>query len=304
MPEWLEDNRLKWIVTKTQDEMNVTRFLIQMASGVPMQAIREALRNRDVRVDGVRVTGEERVHTGQIVVAYWPKRFVAVKESRNIPVVYEDEHILLVNKPQGLIAQNEPDLPQGDSASDRVLLYLREKGDEGPLFLCHRLDVMTGGLLLFARDEASYEILLEAFEERTLDKIYTCQVKGCPEERDRTLVGWLRKDARNARVSVTDEMRPGAVKIETRYHVEKTGENAVLKVELLTGKTHQIRAHLAHIGHPILGDDKYGDRALNRKLGIRRQQLYATSLTFHVGGILSYLEGKNFTIPCSLLEAL
>ena len=109
---------------------------------------------------------------------------------------------------------------------------------------------------------------------------------------------YLRKDAEIARVAVTDYPARGAQEIVTAYRVLEAGEQSRLEVELITGRTHQIRAHLAHIGHPILGDDKYGDRALNRRLGLRRQQLWATRLVVHAEGALAYLNGKEFTTEC------
>ena len=109
---------------------------------------------------------------------------------------------------------------------------------------------------------------------------------------------YLRKDAQLSRVAVTDYPARGALEIVTGYRVIEAGEYARLEVELMTGRTHQIRAHLAHIGYPILGDDKYGDRALNRQLGLRRQQLWATRLVFHADGALAYLNGRTFTVDC------
>ena len=107
---------------------------------------------------------------------------------------------------------------------------------------------------------------------------------------------FLRKDAQISRVSITDYPARGALGITTAYRVIESGRHTKLEVELITGRTHQIRAHLAHIGHPILGDDKYGDRLLNRELGIRRQQLWATRLVFHAEGALSYLNGRAFSV--------
>lgn len=109
---------------------------------------------------------------------------------------------------------------------------------------------------------------------------------------------YLRKDAQLSRVAVTDYPVRGAQEIVTGYRVTEGGAYARLEVELITGRTHQIRAHLAHIGHPILGDDKYGDRLLNRQLGLRRQQLWATRLVMHAGETLAYLDGRSFSVDC------
>ena len=153
-------------------------------------------------------------------------------------------------------------------------------------------------LLLLTKDDAAYEAAREAFEQRTMEKFYTCRTKGCPAKQEAVIHAYLRKDAQLSRVAVTDYPARGALEIITGYPVLEPGEYARLEVELMTGRTHQIRAHLAHIGHPILGDDKYGDRALNRRLGLRRQQLWATRLVFHAGGALAYLDGKAFSVDC------
>ena len=156
-----------------------------------------------------------------------------------------------------------------------------------------------GGLLLLVKDDEAFESAMEAFSSRSFQKFYTCRVKGCPARSEAVMEAWLRKDAQISRVSVTDYPARGALSITTGYRVIQPGENALLEVELITGRTHQIRAHLAHIGHPILGDDKYGDRMLNRQLGVKRQQLWATRLVFHAEGALSYLNGRSFSVKHS-----
>ncbi len=292
------------IVTKEKDGLMLSRLLTQEAADVPQWAIREVIKKRDVRIDGVRIAGDVRVSEGQEIRVFWPKSIVAPREKRALPipeVVFEDAHVLLIDKPQGLASQNEDHPLEGDSALTRVLAYLAEKGEETDhVHLCHRLDVQTGGLLLFVKDEAAYESAYQAFTDRTFRKIYTCRVKGCPAQREATMRAYLRKDAQLARVVVTDYPARGAQEIVTAYSVIEAGENALLEVELITGRTHQIRAHLAHIGHPILGDDKYGDRMLNRQKNIRRQQLFATKLEFNAQGALAYLNGRVFTAKCPL----
>lgn len=206
---------------------------------------------------------------------------------------------LLIVKPQGLPSQEEGDPLSGDTALTRAIAHVAAEGERTDCVrLCHRLDVQTGGLLLLTKDDEAYASAVEAFRARTVRKFYVCRVKGCPAVREATLRAWLRKDAENARVSVTDYPAPGAQEIATAYRVLEGGETSRLEVELLTGRTHQIRAHLAHIGHPILGDDKYGDRALNRRLALRRQQLWAESLLFQAQGALSYLNGRRFEARC------
>lgn len=294
---------MQMIVPAEKDGLMLSQLLVQMAADVPMWAIKEAMKKRDVRIDGARISGDVRVHAGQEIRVFWPKAVVAGKQQdKTLPkpeIVFEDERVLLINKPQGIPSQNEENPLAGDSALTRVLAYLKAAGkDTEHVHLCHRLDVQTGGLLLFVKDDESFDSAMQAFSERSFRKFYTCRVKGCPAKREALMEAWLRKDAQISRVSVTDYPARGALEITTGYRVIEPGENALLEVELITGRTHQIRAHLAHIGHPILGDDKYGDRMINRQLGVRRQQLWATRLEFHAEGALSYLNGRSFSVKC------
>lgn len=288
-------------VPKDKDGLLLSQFLIQMAGDIPVRAIRETMKNRDVRVDGVRIAGDMRVSEGQEIRVFWPKS-VLTAEKKPLPspdIVFEDDRVLLINKPQGIASQNEEDPSLGDTALTRAVTYLKgqdEKTDR--VHLCHRLDVQTGGLLLIVKDDEAYESAVRAFSDRTFRKFYTCRVKGCPARHEETMRAYLRKDAQISRVVVTDYPARGAQEIVTAYRVMEAGECARLEVELITGRTHQIRAHLAHIGHPILGDDKYGDRMLNRRLGLRRQQLWATRMEFFAEGALAYLNGRSFSVKC------
>lgn len=285
-------------VTGDKDGMMLSRLLVQVAD-VPQWAVKEAMKNRDVRIDGVRVNGDVRVQEGQEIRVYWPKAALSEKMKKPLPVVFEDEHIILIDKPQGLPSQNEENPLAGDSALTRVIAMQQEQGNKtDQIHLCHRLDVQTGGLLLLVKDDEAYQAALEAFSKRTIRKFYTCRVKGCPTQKEAILHAYLRKDAQLARVVVTAYPARGSQEIVTGYRVVEAGEQARLQVELITGRTHQIRAHLSHIGHPILGDDKYGDRSLNRELGVRRQQLWATKLIMQAGGALAYLNGRTFETEC------
>lgn len=288
-------------VSREQDGLLLTALLRRCAPDVPPWAVREALKRRDVRIDGERTGQDVRVRAGQEVRAFFPKSAVAAQE-RTLPapkVIFEDGHVLIIDKPQGIASQSEENPLKGDTALTRVIQYLQAKGeDTKQVHLCHRLDVQTGGLLMLTKDEAAFESARQAFSERTFQKFYTCLVKGCPAQREAVMHAYLRKDAEIARVAVTDYPARGAQEIVTGYRVLEAGAQSRLEVELITGRTHQIRAHLAHIGHPILGDDKYGDRLLNRQLGLRRQQLWATRLIIRADGALSYLNGRAFSTDC------
>ncbi len=291
---------MQFTVTREKDGMMLSKLLLQVGD-MPPWAVKQAMKKRDVRVDNVRISEDVRIHEGQDIRVYWSKEALTAQTQNKpaLPIIFEDEHVLVINKPQGLQSQNEENPLVGDSALTRVLAAKKESGEQtDQIRLCHRLDVQTGGLLMFTKDEASYEAALEAFEKRTMEKYYTCRVKGCPAKQKAVMHAYLRKDAQLSRVAVTDYPARGALEIVTGYRVLEAGEYARLEVELITGRTHQIRAHLAHIGHPILGDDKYGDRALNRKLGLKKQQLWSTRLVFHASGVLAYLEGKSVSVDC------
>ena len=293
---------MQFIVSRERDGWLLSAILRQEAAEIPIWAIKEAIKKRDVRVNGEKITADVRVKAGQEIRVFFPKAVLAQQEKKSLPlpeIVFEDERILLVNKPQGIPSQNEDKPLEGDSALTRAIAYLKAQGKRtDSLHLCHRLDVQTGGLLLFAKDDEAFDSARAAFSERTFQKFYTCRVKGCPAMAQAHMRAYLRKDAEISRVAITDYPARNSLPIETAYRVIQPGEHARLEVELITGRTHQIRAHLAHIGHPILGDDKYGDREINRQLGIRRQQLWATRLVVHAGGALAYLNGRSFEAKC------
>lgn len=282
-------------VPKGQASTPLAAFLTRALPDVPAWALKECLKRRDVKRLGVRLGAEDAVSGGDLLRVYLPK--AALKTSApQLDVVYEDARVLLVNKPQGLSV--DADEGGGDTLLLRARRYLAAQGGEGAaLSLCHRLDNKTGGLLLLAKDVQALEAAEEAFRLRTIRKTYTCRVVGCPKPREAVLTAYLLKDAERARVRVVERPLPGAQKIVTGYRVIETeGGFSRLSVELITGRTHQIRAHLAFIGCPIVGDDKYGLREVNRSARVRGQQLWATRMELHAGGALSYLDGRAFEV--------
>ena len=170
------------------------------------------------------------------------------------------------------------------------------------IFPCHRLDRNTTGLVLFAKNEEALNILLDKFKNREIEKHYKALVYGIPRKKEDTLTAYLFKDAKKSLVYISDVPKKGYEKIITSYKViscNNKNNTSLLDVNLHTGKTHQIRAHLAHIGYPIIGDGKYGDREINKKFGYKYQQLCSRSLRFCFktdAGILNYLNNKNVSI--------
>ncbi len=210
-------------------------------------------------------------------------------------LVYTDARLLVVAKRAGIEVTAE------DGGKDS--LQARLTPIYGELYPVHRLDANTEGLLLFARDEAAQTALLFAFSEDRIEKYYHALVYGRIQEKSSTLSAWAIKDAERARLLVYDAPRQGALSIKTGYRVLAQAEDRTLvEIRLYTGRTHQIRAHMAHIGHPVLGDDKYGDREVNKAAGLKRQALvsYRTVLHEPESSELDYLDGREFVCPWDL----
>ena len=273
------------IVPQEAEGMRLDGYIALSMPLLPAYAVRDAFAKRDVKMDGKRCAAGTIVIPGAQVMLYTD--FAA-----ELPVVYEDERVLLINKPAGISCDDD------GRGGMTVLTVLKERanGAYTPR-LCHRLDNPTSGLLLLCKDGESEGLLLSAFRERRMEKIYQCLVRGEMRPPADTKEAFLLKDAERARVRIVTHETPGAVPIATRYEtLAFDGTISRLRVTLLTGRTHQIRAHMAFLSHPILGDDKYGDRALNRRMKARTLKLCAVEMTFHAGGALSYLDGKTFSV--------
>ena len=275
--------------TRVPDEVgsiSLMRAMRQAWPLLPERALRDALKKRDVLVNGQRLSSNQNIKPGDEIVLY------TSCAQRDIPIVFEDEHFLLVNKPAGVNSDRNVSSPFS------LISWAEERaaGVYQP-FLCHRLDNQTSGLCLMAKDEASADAAKAAFKTRDIVKTYQCIVLGTPQPSEATLIAYLTKDAAKAKVKIRAKQVAGAREIVTAYRVLAPGEMARLEVRLLTGRTHQIRAHLAYIGHPILGDDVYGSRSLNRDKGQPGVKLCAVSLAFPPDSVLESLRGRTFSVP-------
>ena len=279
------------MIPKGQPVMRLDSYIFRALPELPKKAVREAFSHRDVKMGGRRARPEDPLVPGALV-----QIFTMCQAQEPFRPVYEDENILLANKPAGISVQRDAG---GGATMEELAARYMEKTRPGsrPPVLCHRLDHQTCGLLAFAKTPEAEEALLWAFKERKLDKRYACLVHDTPAPAEGEARAYLIKDAQKARVRVAERPAPGALPIITGYRVLEAGSLCRLEARLITGRTHQLRAHLAYLGHPILGDDVYGDRQWNKEQKCRRLCLCACRLTFYAGGALEYLDGRTFTVP-------
>lgn len=277
------------IIPPEADGMKTDLFMRRILPDLPESVLRRIFSARDVKLDGIRVSRDVPVHAGQTLSVFLPSAAAGVD---SLHVVYEDEDILLVNKPSGICVVS--DETGGFSLEDLCRLHV-PAGSFQPV-PCHRLDNKTSGLCLFAKNENARCILLDVFRQRRVEKYYTCLVRGMMKPPASVCSAWLLKDASKAVVQILDREVPGSRPIITGYETLSAGPVSRLRVHLITGRTHQIRAHLAALGHPVLGDDLYGDRSFNRQQKCRSLRLCATELTLSTGGLLPAVDGKTFEI--------
>ncbi len=266
--------KLSFITTKSD---NIINHLTE--KGFAYNYINKLLRSKDIKVDKKPIKENIIVDEGkEITVFYQP---VQNTNSPKIEIIYEDDNILIINKPKGIEVEGENSLTKLLNA-----------------FAVHRLDRNTTGLMVFAKNKISQNILLDAFKNHNITKKYMAEVAGKANFKNKVFKAFLVKDSKNGIVKIFQKQVKGAKEIITIFNTVKISqESSLIECSLLTGRTHQIRASLAYLGYPIIGDSKYGKNEINRKFKEKSQKLHCFYLKFNkLEKPLSYLSGKEFVI--------
>lgn len=287
-------------------------YLGDLYPNLKSSVIEKALKKGDVKVNNTRQRRNILLNEGDTIKFYLTDEQLGANQP--LEIVYEDENLLIMNKMPGISCIDDKFTGTVNIVS-LAEEHMKEKGDYNRdilnvPFLCHRLDHNTGGLLVIAKHEQANEFIMEAFAERRIRKFYQAIVCGKPQPPQAQLHDFLIKDAVASRVKIFKNQVKNSVPVVTRYATLNSREElSRLEIELVTGRTHQIRAHLSFYGYPVLGDDKYGSRRMNKKYGASYQALWATRLIFNIGTghFMEYLNNKVFEtnhieFPASIKE--
>lgn len=301
-------------IQKNDAGQRADRFLAKAYPNLKMSLVCKLMRKKRIKLNGAKAEPNTILKEGDVLRFYLSEELLSKSSPQNdfrdispeINVIYEDDNILLIDKPVGLVVHEDND-NTSDTLINRVLSYMYQKGEYDPESensfapaLVNRIDRNTCGIVIAAKNAESLRILNQKVRDREVQKMYLCAVRGVPDPKSGTLTAYLKKLSDENRVVISDIPKPEFLTIKTKYRVlESKGELSLIEVDLLTGRTHQIRAHFAHIGHALLGDGKYGENAFNKRFGAKAQALCSYKLTFRFtsnAGILEYLNGREFQI--------
>ena len=310
-------------VHKQEEGQRLVKLLGAYLKEAPNSFFYKMLRKKNITLNGKKADGTEKLKCGDEIRLFlsdetYEKFAGKVQPKEKFPmaklnIVYEDSNVIFINKPAGMLSQKS--VPSDVSLNEYLLGYLEKSGqwkqEESKAFrpsVCNRLDRNTSGMVICGKSMAGLQQMAALLKDRSLHKYYLCLVKGVMTE-SQHLEGYLLKDENSNQVKIFQKETEGAARIITEYEPLYTeGETTLLKVTLVTGKSHQIRAHLSSIGHPIIGDPKYGDRKVNAFFrethGIKNQMLHAWKLTFpELAEPLDNLSGKSFEAePAGLMK--
>lgn len=302
------------VVKKNDANQRLDKFLLKKFKTMPKKMAYMYIRKKCVKVNGKKATPEVMLKENDLLTFYIKDEFFDniqeenyefLKAPKTLKIIYEDENIILLDKKPGVIVHQDKSY-HFDCLLLRLQHYLYDNGEYNPKeencfapALVNRIDRNTGGIVIGAKNAESLRILNQKMKDRELHKFYLCLLINRPKKDNAILSDYLIKNEKTNKVTVLKNEKQGAKKILTKYSVLKTNNNLTLcEVELLTGRTHQIRAHMSSIGCPILGDNKYGNKKLNQKYSLSKQCLYSYKLAFDFttdSGILSYLDKKEFS---------
>ena len=290
------------------------RFLAKAVPLLPASLAQKYIRIKRIKIGGKRVERDTRLNQGDVIQLYINDEFFDKPREDNayltvaspkLTILYEDDHILLVDKRPGLAVHPHDGAEYGRTLIDHIQSYLYQKREWRPReensftpALCNRIDRNTGGIVIAAKTAEGLRVMNQKIKDRELDKRYLAIVEGTPRPRDGSLKGYLFKDAKKNRVFVTDTPQSGSKSCQTNYRTLASRDGlSLVECELITGRTHQIRAQFAHAGHPLLGDGKYGK--LDKRFDRTYQALYSYKLTFTFttdAGALEHLNGRSFQV--------
>lgn len=304
-------------IEKNDSGQRLDKFLQKKFKSMPKSMMYMYIRKKCIKVNGKKATPQQMLSNGDTITFYIRDEFFehSEMESQNydflkapvkLDIVYEDENILLIDKKPGLLVHQDSSY-HFDCLITRVQHYLYNKGEYDPKnentfapASVNRIDRNTGGIVIVAKNSQSLRILNAKMKNREIKKFYLCLLIKEPKQKSGILNGFLMKDENNNKVSVSKKYVSGSKEILTKYEVLETKNNLTLcRVELLTGRTHQIRAHFSSIDCPLLGDNKYGNKKVNQSYNLNRQCLYSYKLKFDFqtdSEILGYLDGKEFEV--------
>lgn len=299
----------KFIIDKNNDGQRLDKFMQRVMTNAKSGEVYKSLRKKKVRVNGRHKDGTYRLCCGDEVCMYINDEFFAAESVSfswqsapdSVDIVYEDENILVANKPGGMPSQDTDEIT--DSLESRIRSYLYKKGEvdteASPLFipsLCHRIDRNTAGLVIAAKNSAALRIINEKIRSREIRKLYLCETEHTPNPPEGSIRGWMTRNTKAKKMIFSERELPDASRCETLYRTIRRGSPALVEAELLTGKTHQIRAGFSHLGCPLSGDVKYGAKKDGKR---EYQHLLSYKIIFAFeseSGILEYLKGKEIIL--------
>lgn len=304
----------EFVIGKNDAGQRLDKFISKAVPAMPPSMLYKCIRLKKIKVNMKRAVPEQKLAEGDTVRFFVRDEFFGtptddktalLRIKPNLDIIFEDENVMILNKRPGVLVHSD-EAGNENTLITHVIAYLAQKGEYKPEeeqsfapALCNRIDRNTGGLVIAAKNAEALREMNELIKNGKVHKSYLCAVHGTPFPSRGRLRGWLIKDAKTNTVTVTDKKRDGAKECITDYRVlaSKNGSSLV-EVDLITGRTHQIRAQFAHIGHALLGDGKYGVNRKDREKGYKYQALYAYRVSFDVeDGLLSYLNGKEFRLP-------